>query len=131
MIATDDRNRMQNQSAPGVQSHRYRLVDFVDFPRPGGGVDEVCRLAVVEVLDDEGVVPIRHLESMFLPMTPDELFDFLGAKHLNEVREDWIRDGVPPQAGNRPIPNQQPYPPHALEYEITIRRITPAPGTAP
>lgn len=99
----DEFHEMRCETAPGVQARRYRLlaVEYDKDKRP-------THMATVEILDcPDGMTPTKFIDPKFLPMTPAEQFDFIFAAEE--------------KAG----------PPSVIEYEITVRRITPSPGSIP
>lgn len=103
---------LANETSPGVQTRRYRLLSVGPMV-PG----KFGHTAIVQVVNCEpGLVPIKEIDANFLPISPREVFYYM------EDEAGRAEDRIRLEKAGIGLPSEE------IEYEITVRRVEPTPG---
>jgi len=112
-----------SEPALDVKTTRCRVLSVADS-RAGGDFVAWGHLTTLEVLDGEYAGQVRTIDSVLTPMVADEYFAFARAQAAIDRKEERARMN---RVSLTPD-DHEPWPPLEIEYEITVRRLTPAPG---
>lgn len=114
--------KLIHETAPGVNHGRYRL----SYSQMESKCDGELVVSLDKVDPEPGELPWRKIGLWFLPLDAGEFWDLEAwSAECLERRGRGDAEGVRlSEADFPPIPRE-------IEYEITVRRITPAPGDQP